>query len=209
MAQRSMKVPLVLNRMAPRKPAFWCKRFQQSFIIIYYLFKLYSVNIIKSTVSLSTQAALEPCENVFERHSLNVTHVIRFLIGFHGFGDVLHPLDGAADIRVLDNGRLVGDTGGGGITCRGGGKSRDRLQTGFIDGVILQRFDVFLVFVMQDLGSGQASAYFRVLGFVSAASPEMSEMSMSVGNSLFWRISWLGRFMVEKNIMLGMVSMKT
>lgn len=32
---------------------------------------------------------------------------------------------------------------------------------------------------------------------------------MSVGNSLFWRISWLGRFMVEKNIMLGMVSMKT
>ncbi len=41
------------------------------------------------------------------------------------------------------------------------------------------------------------------------ALPEMSEMSMSVGNNLFCRISWLGRFIVEKNIMLGMVSMKT
>lgn len=39
--------------------------------------------------------------------------------------------------------------------------------------------------------------------------PEMSEMSMSVGNKVFCRISWLGRFIVEKNIMLGMVSMKT
>lgn len=50
---------------------------------------------------------------------LNVTHIIRFLIGFHGLSNVLDPLDGAADIRVLDNGRLVGDTGGGGVTCRG------------------------------------------------------------------------------------------
>lgn len=39
--------------------------------------------------------------------------------------------------------------------------------------------------------------------------PEMSEMSMSVGNKVFCRISWLGRFIVEKNIMLGMVSIKT
>lgn len=44
---------------------------------------------------------------------------------------------------------------------------------------------------------------------LSVTVPEMSEMSMSVGNNLFWRISWLGRFIVEKNIMLGMVSMKT
>lgn len=50
---------------------------------------------------------------------------------------------------------------------------------------------------------------FHIWCFGGAASPEISEMSMSVGNSLFCRISWLGHFMVEKNIMLGMVSMKT
>lgn len=51
---------------------------------------------------------------------LRKPHIIRFLICFHGLGDVLHPLDGAADVRVFDNRRLVGDTGGGGITCGGG-----------------------------------------------------------------------------------------
>ena len=55
---------------------------------------------------------------------LSKPHVIRFLICFHGLGNVLHPLDGAAHVRVFDNRGLVGNTGGGGITCGRGRKSR-------------------------------------------------------------------------------------
>lgn len=88
-------------------------------------------------------------------------HVIRFLISFHGLGDVLHPLDGAADVRVFDNRRLVGDTGGGGVACGGsGGQSEVFSKGGFMEIV-------------------------PVYSGVWGASPEMSEMSMSVGNSLF------------------------
>lgn len=137
-------------------------------------------------------------------------HIVRFLVCFHGLGDVLHPLDGAPDIRVFDDGRLVGDTGGGGITCRR--ISRESLES-FLKWLHLQ-WDftkVWCLLGVSDVGSciRTGLSLFYITVCVSTASPEISEMSMSVGNSLFWRISWLGRFMVEKNIMLGMVSMKT
>lgn len=54
-----------------------------------------------------------------------LSYIVRFLVRFHGLSDVLHPLNGAANIRVFNDGRLVGDTCGGGVTCRG--ESRDRL----------------------------------------------------------------------------------
>lgn len=38
--------------------------------------------------------------------------------------------------------------------------------------------------------------------------PDMSEMSKSAGKRCFSCRSWDGRFMVEKNIRFGMVSMK-
>lgn len=68
----------------------------------------------------------------------------------------------------------------------GGGAGTDSLVSSMVGFYIYGGSDAFLLFLIQDPVSGWALGGG---GVVSAASPEMSEMSMSVGNSLFWRIS--------------------